>query len=142
MVEHYFLYGMTKTEKHVQEAKDFLDSDPLVVAEDFDQKNKAEQLDTMNPAMFLNDEVKMIMAALSFDKDDDPDLNKTKKFEIDFAEKWYIWLNKRIQKFQNVSGIKVMANMQNDVEMKDASLQVESTAIDHTLQNHISALTV
>jgi hypothetical protein len=36
MVEHYFLYGMTKTEKHVQEAKDFLDSDPLVVAEDFD----------------------------------------------------------------------------------------------------------
>lgn len=62
-------------------------------------------MDTQNPAPYLDDEVRMILASLVFDKDDDPENKKEKKFEIDFAEKWYGWLHKRVTKFQKSSGI-------------------------------------
>ena len=62
--------------------------------------NHIDALGRQRPtAYYLEDEVRMIIQALSFDKDDDPENRDGKKFEIDFAEKWYGWLNKRITKF-------------------------------------------
>jgi hypothetical protein len=90
---------MTKNKERVAKADEFLESTPLFDEADIDQKTRTEQLDTHNPAYYLEDEVRMIIQALSFDKDDDPENRDGKKFEIDFAEKWYGWLNKRITKF-------------------------------------------